>query len=432
MGDKKAIISDKIYMHADNALVMELAKHLTYRIEVKKGAGGKQMAIETIRNYSIPKAGVIAIPQGRQDLIPEGYVIEDKRTVITIDFPMPLHPLRDSQQPIWDVFDDSGFLNAKVGWGKTYTALHIAAKFGQKTLVVCHNTMLRDQWMKDVRTLFGIEPGIIGSGEFNIDSPIVIANVQTMTKLTESLRDSFGTIIMDEAHHVPATTFTNIIGSSKARYRIALSGTIKRKDGKQVLFKDYFGPKMYSPPQSDTLNPRIGVIKTGRRLKPGVGWVDKINDLHTDPDYIDFVASVARVQMSKGHKVLVVADRVEFLRLVHDRIGSESILVVGELDFDGRQKAQVDIETPHYNAICGSRTIFAEGISINCLSCIILATPYSSEILLEQLIGRIQRMYPGKLKPLAIDMHFAGLAERKQNNIRLAFYLMQGWDVTIL
>ena len=78
--------------------------------------------------------------------------------------------------------------------------------------------------------------GVIGSDKFDIDSAIVVGNVQTVTKHALTLSKEFGTIIMDEAHHCPATTFTNLIDSMYARYRIGLSGTMLRKDGKHILF----------------------------------------------------------------------------------------------------------------------------------------------------------------------------------------------------
>ena len=38
-------------------------------------------------------------------------------------------------------------------------------------------------------------------------------------------------------------TFSKVIDSNYARYKIGLSGTIERKDGKHVVFRDYFGQK---------------------------------------------------------------------------------------------------------------------------------------------------------------------------------------------
>ena len=61
----------------------------------------------------------------------------------------------------------------------------------------------------------------------------------------------------NEGHHVPASTFTSIIDGSHARYKIGLSGTMIRKDGKHVFFRDYFGSTVYKPAQNNTVNPTI-------------------------------------------------------------------------------------------------------------------------------------------------------------------------------
>ena len=45
--------------------------------------------------------------------------------------------------------------------GKDIYGLAIAQKLGQKTLVVTHTTNLRNQWEKEVKKCFGIQPGRI-------------------------------------------------------------------------------------------------------------------------------------------------------------------------------------------------------------------------------------------------------------------------------
>lgn len=426
----KAIISNRIYM--DNPGVeptKTILKALTYKFN--KNTGSKQFAsVETLRNYKTLAKGILSIPQGRQDLIPQDYEIVDKRVLVPVPFPDPKFPLRDSQQPVYDEINDTAFINALVGWGKTFTALHLAHKFGQKTLVITHTAALRDQWAEEVRTLFGQEPGVIGGGRIDHeDHFITVANVQTLVKHVDVLSKEFGTIILDEAHHCPATTFAQVVDGFHARYRLALSGTMQRKDGKHVLFQDYFGSHVVRPPQSNTLVPTVRVVKTGITLKPGATWVEKINELANDDNYQRIVAALALKQIDRGHQVLVIADRVEFLRKVSEYVGETCVLVTGETDFEQRQTAKQQLLSREKMCIAGSRQIFAEGISINSLSCVILAVPMSNDSLLEQIIGRVQRLHEGKLDPLVLDMHFQGWADKKQNNDRLGFYLRKGWHV---
>lgn len=426
----KAIITNRIYL--DNPGVdatKTIVKALTYKIA--KDTGSKKFStIETIKNCKILPKGIISIPQGRQDLIPPGYEVVDKRIEVSVPFPALKYPLRDSQQPVYDEVNDTVFINALVGWGKTFTALHLAHKFGQKTLVITHTAALRDQWAEEIEVLFGTEPGVIGGGRFDhADHFITVANVQTLVKHAATLAKEFGCVILDEAHHCPATTFAAIIDSFYARYRIALSGTMIRKDGKHVLFPDYFGQHVIKPPQSNTMTPTVKLVKTGVTLNPGGAWVEKINELTEDDSYRRFIAATALSQMDIGHQVLVIADRVEFLRKVAEYVGKACVLVTGETDFEERQVAKQQILSGEKQCIAGSRQIFAEGISINSLSCVILAVPMSNDSLLEQIVGRVQREHENKLSPLVIDMQFAGYADKKQNNDRLGFYLRKGWQV---
>ncbi len=431
----KAIISNKIYLDVSPELKKELMSKLTYKIKKPPRPGLTHFNMyDIIRNYKILPNNVMTIPVGRLDLIPADYEVIDRRIKEDYPFPEPTWPLRDYQQPVYDEVDDMFFLNAKVGWGKTFTALHIARKLGQKTLIVCHNTMLRDQWIKEANKLYRMPIGIIGGGEFDIDHTIVVGNIQTLVKVLPKIAKEFGTVIVDEAHHCPASTFTDFIDGMYSRYKIGLSGTMQRKDGKQVIFKDFFGPKLFQPKQAGTLVPEVKILKTGIVLAPGEGWAMKMNILQYDPSYQKFIAACARVEMNRGHKVLIIADRVEFLQRVGELIGEDCVCIVGGTDFEERQKLAAQVESGEKSCVAGSRQIFSEGISIDPLSCVILAAPISApaggDSLLEQIIGRIQRPAPNKLTPLVIDMNFAGPADRKQNNERLNFYKRQGWEVS--
>mgnify|MGYP003979796485 FL=1 len=231
---EKAVLSNRIYMSADAKQQKLIDRELTYTIPTYNPMEPPTI----IKNMGRISSKLITIPTGRMDLVPDDYEIIDKRTLVPVEFPKFKFDLRDSQAKVHDSIQDSAIINAFVSWGKTFTAIAVAAKLGQKTLVVVHTLALRDQWEKEIEHCLGIKPGIIGSGKFDITPIIVVANVQTLGKKMKEIQNMFGTLILDEMHHVSAPTFSKIIDKSNARYKIGLSGTLKRKDGKHVIFND--------------------------------------------------------------------------------------------------------------------------------------------------------------------------------------------------
>lgn len=422
----KAIISNRILLDVNQEEADIIKKTLTYKFPVYKGSGN-HMGFEVLRTYSTIKPGIMSIPQGRIDLIPKGHEIIDKRIIEFADFPDAKIPMRNKQTWVYEQVEDSCFINAKVGWGKTFSSLHIAKKLGQKTLVIVTTLELLRQWTEEIEKLFGFKPGVITSGKFNIDSPVVVGNIQSVNKRIAEINDKFGTVILDEAHHVSANTFTTTINSMKARYRIALSGTTKRKDGKHVMFQDFFSPRIWIPELLDeTLEPYVQVLKTGITLVGGT-WAEKVNNLMYDNEYVKFICNLVNFYTEKGHCVLLPGERVEFLQRCKTILGEDYVLVTGETK--DRKELLEQISNGTKKGLLGSRMIFSEGFSEDKLSCIILSSPINNDILLEQLIGRIQRKYEGKLQPVVVDLHFSGRTGKTQNSNRMGFYLEKNWEI---
>lgn len=424
----KAIISNKIYLKLpDVELSKKITNTLTYRIQ-KKGAVGSFTKIELIKNYSFVNPDILVIPQNRPDLIPEGYEIEDRRVLNPVPFPEPLIPLRLDQQEVVDAINDSAFINAKPGWGKTFAALHLAAKLGQKTLIITHTVDLRKQWSKEVEKVFGLPAGEIGSGKLDIeDHFVVVSNIQSLVKVWEKVNKEFGLVILDEAHHCPASTFLEIINTGYSRYRVGLSGTMERLDGKHVVFKDIFGSTVLKPKSTNTLKPEVHVITTGIEL-PGEGdsWSNRMNMLLYDEQYQKMTATICKTYVALGHKVLVVADRTDFLEAVSSYIGDRALLITGST---GERDNLTEKLIADYDVVVASRPIFTEGISVNILSCVVMPQPSGNPILLEQLIARVTRKYEGKDTPVVVDMKLKGGSAYNQYRDRLAFYASQDWVI---
>lgn len=414
-------------MDIDPQAFNALDKALTYKIDSYRS----DVAPTMIKNVRKIRNGLVSIPVGRFDLIPEGYEIKDKRVLLPVDFPKFGFDLRESQQDVYDAIEDNAIINAFVSWGKTFTALAVAAKLGQKTLVVTHTVSLRTQWEKEIRKVFGIEPGIIGSGKYDISPPIVVGNIQTLYKLRGKIEKEFGTIIIDECHHIPANTFSKLVDASYARYKIGLSGTVQRKDGKHVIMPDYFGHTKFTPPKENYMEPTIEVIQTKIRFMDGakIPWANRINDLVRQEEYGKLICFLAAAYRKQGHKVLLLSDRVYFLKRVKETLGEHCELITGEVPLAEREKKIERVQTGKVDILLGTQSIFSEGISVNPLSCLILATPVSNTPLLTQLVGRVIREYPGKIDPVVVDINLKGKTAEKQAKLRLGHYLQQGYNV---
>ena len=425
----KAVLSNRIYLEVNTETHNKIEKELTYTLAPRMPSD-PPIVFKTIRFI---REGLVSIPIGREDLIPSDYEIIDKRVTSPVEHEKFKFELRPSQKRVHDEVNDNAIINAWVSWGKTFTALAIAAKLGQKTLVVTHTTNLRNQWEKEVQKCFGIEPGRIGSGDFKIDAPIVVGNIQSLYRKMDDIKQVFGTVILDEMHHVSSPTFTRIVDEMPARYKVGLTGTLERKDGRHVVFRDYFGNNVFKPPKENYLIPRIDIVQSDIRFLDGAytPWAERINHLATNEEYVHSVSMIAAKYAAEGHKVLVVSDRVAFLKACAILCGDKAVHITGDMGFEEREDTMNMIKKDK-NILFGTQSIFSEGISLNELSCLVLGTPINNEPLLTQLIGRVIRDKKGKQQPVVIDIHLKGKTAARQANARMGYYIKQDYEVNIL
>ena len=268
------------------------------------------------------------------------------------------------------------------------------------------------------------------SGRFETDYPIVIGNVQTLYRRIDDIKEVFGTIILDEMHHVSSPTFTRIIDASKARYKMGLTGTMERKDGRHVIFRDYFSSDVHKPPKENYLVPIVNILKSGIRFPDGhkVPWATRINAIAYNWEYQNMIAVLAASYAAKGHKVLVVADRVDLLKRCAQLVGDSAIVITGQTPHEERPAMMEQINKDK-NVLFGTQSIFSEGVSLDALSCLVLGTPVNNEPLLTQLIGRVIRLKEGKKDPVIVDINLKGNTARKQANNRTGYYLKQGYKI---
>ena len=101
-------------------------------------------------------------------------------------------------------------------------------------------------------------------------------------------------------HHVSSPTFSKILDTNYCRYKIGLSGTIERKDGKHVVFRDYFGNTLFKPPKENYMTPTVHIVNNEPLLTQLVGRVIRKKEGKIDPVIIDIhlKGNTARKQAS--------------------------------------------------------------------------------------------------------------------------------------
>ena len=175
----------------------------------------------------------------KQNIAPK---IVDERASSYCIYPEKLNgiELRPYQQRAVDeaMHFDQGVIVSPTGSGKTILGLEILRQRQQKTLVLVHRSDLAKQWIDVIQERMGITAGLIGDGEWELGGQITIAMIQTLSaqeERTKTLSNTFGLILVDECHHIPAMSFFDVIGLMNAKFRYSLSATLERRDGLEPI-----------------------------------------------------------------------------------------------------------------------------------------------------------------------------------------------------
>lgn len=142
---------------------------------------------------------------------------------------------------------ETGVFVAPPGIGKTAVGIYLISGRRRNTLVLVHRRQLFEQWRAQLASLLGIdlrEIGMIGGGRDKQTGFIDVAMFQSLIQKNE-VKDivlHYGHIIVDECHHVSASTFEQVLRKARARFILGLTATPYRRDGHQPIILMQCGP----------------------------------------------------------------------------------------------------------------------------------------------------------------------------------------------
>jgi superfamily II DNA or RNA helicase len=315
--------------------------------------------------------------------------------------------------------DRSHIFRASTGFGKTYCALSIAQAMGRGTLVVVTKDDLMAQWKSAILTHTDIKASEIGCIQQDVcdyeGKKITLAMVHSLSKdkYGEALKDYFGLVIFDEVHRMAAETFSTACTMFSGKYRLGLSATPQRIDGKDPIFIGNIGPVLV---QTDllALEPVVYLVQTGwkpyRQLWYSMGKMMPVySEMARDPNRNELIVKYAKLAWSKGRRVIVFSDikgnHLKPLFAMAKEMGvpaEDMAFYVGGMSEKQREEAKTK------KVLWATYSMAAEATDIPWLDTAILATPRAN---VTQPIGRILREWEGKPIPLIIDLVDAGPEE---------------------
>lgn len=391
---------------------------------IKGKSGRSTYNIEPYFRTLNEKDGLVFLPRGFAGKLINhckehsiSYQFEDKRVKLEPVQFKSIISLDEHQRKAVEATNtkDFGVIVAPPGAGKTIIGLHMIAVRRQPTLIIVHRKQLFDQWIERIQSFLGIPKfriGKIEGGKCEISSEITVAMIQSLQSenIPEKIYHSFGTILVDECHHIPAKTFREVIIDFHSYYLYGFTATPKRKNKDEDLIFIHIGKIIhqivFSPTEENRSKQLSVTIQETGLFTPFNAKTDNLETLlHIlihDTARNELIVKDIKREVTAGRRVLVLTERKAHVAILQQYLKSstETIAITGDDPAQARKSKLNQIHAGHFQALITTGQFMGEGADIDALDCLVLAYPFAFEGKLIQYIGRVQR---SSIKPAIYD-----------------------------
>ncbi len=144
----------------------------------------------------------------------------------------------------WQEKGSRGVVTLPTGAGKTILAVLAIAATKRPTLVHVPTIDLMHQWMAVLQKFFDVPVGLMGGGYHDIQ-PLTVATYDSALLHVSHKGNAFGFLVFDECHHLPGDQVQFVAAGSIAPFRLGLTATPERSDGKESVLFRLCGPLCY-------------------------------------------------------------------------------------------------------------------------------------------------------------------------------------------
>jgi len=316
----------------------------------------------------------------RQEKIPFN-VIDKRRKLDEVHFDSNIDLLPHQELAVEAVIHKNfGVIISPSGSGKTIIGLEIIAEKCQRALIIVHRQQLFDQWMDRIQSFLKTpksEIGQIGNQKFKLGKKITVAMIQSLARNQDvaSISNKFGTIIVDECHHIPAKSFREAILQFNSYYLYGLTATPKRKNNDEKLIYVYIGNILYQVDQKEELRQQsagseINVIETNL-FAPFDYKIDNYETISRilihDTQRNALIVRTIVENAERFKTILVLTERkahVDILNLyLKDKF--ETITIHGEDSERSRKSKMEQIKLGHFKIVISTGQFFGEGVDVD-------------------------------------------------------------------
>jgi superfamily II DNA or RNA helicase len=335
--------------------------------------------------------------------------------------------LREEQQQAAEklLHFDTGVLAASTAFGKTIVAIYVLACRGVNTLVIVHRRQLLDQWVASLSSFLDLDPsqiGQIGGGKRKPSGLIDVAMIQSLNNqgIVDDIVGHYGQVIVDECHHISASSFEAVVHQCKARYILGLSATVTRKDGHHPIIFMQCGPARYrvddrKQAQSRPFLHKVITRKTSFQLpssfheKPGLILQEVYATLVADETRNQMIVSDVVDAIRAGRSPVLLTERRGHVELLAHLLSSQVHNIIVMSGGMGKKQRQLlaeklaSIQEDDERLIIATGRYLGEGFDDARLDTLFLALPISWHGTLAQYAGRLHRLHHAKREVMIYD-----------------------------
>ena len=376
----------------------------------------------------------IKIPSGFYHLVSH-WNVDDKRTDTgsKISLPWKNKPfnLRDYQEEARNLMYDNwrGLVNFATGLGKTLTAIYAIRDFKRKTLVLCPNVSIADNFYDELVSAFGEHKvGYFGNGKKKIKDITVGIAQSVNNHVDKFISADLGLMIVDEVHHIPATTFFNISEKLSSVGRVfGLTATDFRADGKDVMITAGVGDVLICRDlvwgiQNKWLRQPYFIVRnvetTARSYRNDKNKNYKAHVLN-NIDMNDRLISDIKAFLKAGKSVLCLVDEISHGELISEAVGLPFATGSGK----EAKKLVKDLNSKSIPGLVGTDSKIGEGTDTKNVDVLVLANFVASKGPLWQNLGRGLRPFEGNDMLIVLDYCPVGSDMLKRHcSTRIKYY----------